>query len=172
MTVETFNDLVEADADGTINKFNEIVDFLAGIDTADDTLYNTLYSINASINDISSRLHNIDSSWAYYYTKDEIDNNHFLVANDVSNFLTEHQSLDEYAKIADADASIAKLKEFIEKADASISNITTRIDDIDSLWYNYYSKEEINSTIDNINDAISMTDASIAEIDASIAEIK
>ena len=172
LTVETFNDLVEADADGTINKFNEIVDFLAGIDTEDDTLYNTLYSINASINDISSRLHNIDSSWAYYYTKDEIDNNHFLVANDVSNFLTEHQSLDEYAKIADADASIAELKEFIEKADASISNITTRIDDIDSLWYNYYSKEEINSTIDNINDAISMTDASIAEIDASIAEIK
>ena len=56
-----------------INKFNEIVDFLAGIDTTDDTLYNTLQSINTSINDISSRLHDIDSSWNNYYTKDEID---------------------------------------------------------------------------------------------------
>ena len=69
VTKDVLNDIVNADADGTINRFNEIVEFLAGIDDTDNTLYNTLSSINTSIGDMLTRLINIDSSWNSYYTK-------------------------------------------------------------------------------------------------------
>ena len=117
LTVDSFNKFLEADADETINKFNEIVDFLAGIDTTDDTLYNTLQSINTSINDISSRLHDIDSSWNNYYTKDEIDD------------------------------TIEVVNASIINTDSSIVTINEKLQNIDSSWDNYYDKETIDASI-------------------------
>ena len=80
-------------------------------------MYNKLFSINASINDISIRLHNIDSSWNNYYTKEEIDD------------------------------TIEAVNASISNSDSSIIIINEKLQNIDSSWDNYYNKETIDASI-------------------------
>ena len=170
LTVDTFNNIVNADTDNTINKFNEIVDFLEGIDQEDGTLYNTLYSINASIDDVSARLNNINSSWDYYYNKIAIDS----IIESVNTSVNSINS-----SITRIDGNIDTLRESANNTDSSIISIKERLNNIDTSWGNYYDKNDIDNHIDIINssiiridDAITAINSSINNADSSIETIK
>lgn len=217
LTVDTFNNIINADTDNTINKFNEIVDFLAGIDPQDDTLYNTLYSINASINNVSTRLNNIDASWSSYYTKKEINTNNdninasinningsIIRIEDITGVLNSsmnntdssitrinssigilNNSVNNVAgSITRINSSIGILNNSVNNTDSSIISIKDRLDDIDSSWNSYYTKQQADTSIiayaqpkgnyamsDDVSSYINNNDSSIINIVQQINNI-
>lgn len=105
--------LIESDSDAAINKFNEIVEFLAGIDNT-DTMAGIVSGIESKVTEAKNlaagKADKATTLAGYGITDAKIaDDGTITLGAKTVKPLTEHQSLAAYAKTSEVDAKVANL---------------------------------------------------------------
>lgn len=132
-TLKNLVDLVGEDTDGIINKFNEIVAFLAGIADS-STLEGIIGGISSQISALSERIDDVEGKVnAIDLTPFETSEHAADTYQPKGNYLTEHQDI---SGKADAD-------DVYTKTEIDEKGYLTEHQSLD----NYYTKEQVNEKI-------------------------
>lgn len=126
--ITNFNTLLEANPDEAINNFNEIINFLEGIEDS-ETLEGIIGGIETQIASINTTINNINATHTSKLT--ELENSIETINNNISDIDND---------IVDINQSITSINNTIEEINNNIENVVDE------------SLEQINTEIDKLND--------------------